>query len=69
MSSAGALLELARRCRREAGHRPTHEAISALREMAAEYERRAAAIAPRMLSLPAPGQKALRDHRLPISLH
>ena len=52
MSEAGHLRELARRCRREAGHRPTREAVAALNEMAAELERRAAKLP--LLALPRP---------------
>jgi hypothetical protein len=52
MSEAGHLRDLARRCRREAAHRPNAEAVAALHEMAAELERRASKLP--LLALPRP---------------
>ena len=44
MSEAGLFRDLARRCRQEATRRTSVEAVAALREMAAEYDRRAARV-------------------------
>ena len=52
MSEAGHLRDLARRCRREAAHRTTPEAVAALSEMACELDRRAARMP--LLALPRP---------------
>lgn len=52
MTDAAHFQEIARRCRREATHRPTREAACGLNEMAAELERRAARLP--LLALPRP---------------